>query len=87
METEEQAVCAAPACTGAADHGEDWSGRTLQGITQYRMGVKLSLTVEDIAVCLVLCDRHSRELTEATWHAATAKLSEWNWRPIGPRAG
>jgi hypothetical protein len=38
--------------------------------------------VADIAVRLVLCDKHARELTVAAWEPVLSKLDTWEWRPL-----
>jgi len=50
-------------------------------IEQYQKGIRLSLSVKDLAVRLALCDEHAQELT-AAWAPVLTKLAEWGWRPL-----
>ncbi|MEV4481787.1 hypothetical protein [Micromonospora coxensis] len=54
----------------------------LERIEQYQKGIKLELSVEDLAVRLALCDEHARDLTAAGWEAVLSKLAGWGWQPL-----
>ncbi|MEU6075838.1 hypothetical protein [Micromonospora sp. NPDC047074] len=78
-------TCMANDCDRLATRGQAWTDEPLEGIAQYQKGIRLELSVQDIAVRLVLCDEHARELTVAAWEAALAKLDGWGWQPLrGP---
>jgi hypothetical protein len=78
--------CAAQSCDRPATRGEGWTAEHLGDIEQYRVGIRLGLTVKDIAVRLTLCDDHTRELTTAAWEPVLSKLTEWEWKPLPPSA-
>ncbi|MCX4387092.1 hypothetical protein OG777_09130 [Micromonospora peucetia] len=78
-------TCVVNDCDRPATRGQAWTGDPLKGIEQYRKGIRLELSVKDLAVRLVLCDEHARELTVAAWEAALSKLDGWGWQPLrGP---
>jgi hypothetical protein len=80
-------TCAVRDCGRPATRGQSWTGEPLDEIGQYQKGIRLSLTVEDIAVRLALCDDHARELTSAAWMPVLSLLDEWGWRPLQHNGG
>lgn len=52
------ARCLVPDCARVAT-----SGQWREAITAYRMGISLSIQVEDLAVSLSICETHAKELT------------------------
>jgi len=76
--------CPARSCDRPATRGEGWTAERLGDIEQFRVGIRLGLTVKDIAVRLALCDHHARQLTTAAWEAVLSKLAEWDWKPLPP---
>lgn len=75
-------ACMVNGCHRPATCGQAWTDEPLEGIEQYQKGIKLELSVKDLAVRLVLCDEHARELTAAAWEAALSRLTEWGWQPL-----
>jgi hypothetical protein len=75
-------TCMAKDCGRPATRGETWTGEPLGEIEQYQKGIRLDLSVKDIAVRLALCDDHARELTAAAWQSVLSVLNEWNWQPL-----
>jgi hypothetical protein len=70
--------CLVPGCANAATSGE-WR----EAITAYRMGISLSIQVEDLAVTMDVCDRHAKELTSTAWDSVEELLrNSWDWKPI-----
>ncbi|MFI6823243.1 hypothetical protein ACIBJE_20130 [Micromonospora sp. NPDC050187] len=75
-------ACVVYGCHRPATRGQAWTDEPLDEIEQYQKGIKLELSVKDLAVRLVLCDEHARELTAAAWEAVLAKLAGWGWQPL-----
>lgn len=48
----------------------------------YRKGLSLTLTVEDLAVVLPLCEDHGQAVVRDAMNAAMALLDEWDWKPL-----
>lgn len=74
-------VCQVSACERQAVAGEDWRSPGLLPISSRRVGAELTLTVHDIAVVLVLCEDHARELSHVGWQAMLGVLDSWGWSP------
>jgi hypothetical protein len=78
--------CQVRGCEREATHGEDWQEPSLDVIETHRTGLRLRLTVEDIAVALLLCERHAQEAARSGSTAVASLLDGWGWKPL-PRPG
>jgi hypothetical protein len=75
-------TCMARDCQRPATRGETWTDEPLGAIEQYQKGIRLELSVQDLAVRLTLCDEHARALTIAAWRSVLSVLDEWGWHPL-----
>src|SRR4051812_2700454 len=75
-------TCMANGCARPGTRGQAWTDEPLEEIEQYQKGIKLQLSVEDLAVRLTLCENHARYLTAAAWKLALSLLDDWGWQPF-----
>lgn len=73
--------CQVPGCGREATHGQDWSEPDLAPVEAYLVGIQMRLTVQDIAVILLLCEEHAATLAATAWEPAISQLREWGWTP------
>jgi hypothetical protein len=73
--------CQVPDCGRPATRGEDWKQPPLDPVIEYRRGMGLSVSVQDIAVTLCLCDDHATALVDSAWVPVNALLEDWGWTP------
>ncbi|SIR23686.1 hypothetical protein [Micromonospora avicenniae] len=75
-------ACMMNDCHRSATRGQAWTVDPLEAIEHYQVGIKLELSIQDLAVRLVFCDEQARELTAAAWTALLSKLTGWGWQPL-----
>lgn len=74
-------------CPRPATRAQTWTGEPLGEIKQYQRGIRLGLSVKDLAVRLALCEDHAGELTAAAWRSVLSVLDQWDWQALGSTHG